>query len=52
MIKLTYGYTVKDKSDEYIRMAEQAVGAFSEAATPGMFLVDVFPLREPKSVSS
>ncbi|KAF8607170.1 cytochrome P450 [Ceratobasidium sp. AG-I] len=43
VVKLTYGYTVKDNSDEYIRVAERALNTFSTATTPGAFLVDVFP---------
>ncbi|CEL58967.1 O-methylsterigmatocystin oxidoreductase OS=Aspergillus flavus (strain ATCC 200026 / FGSC A1120 / NRRL 3357 / JCM 12722 / SRRC 167) GN=ordA PE=2 SV=1 [Rhizoctonia solani AG-1 IB] len=41
--KLTYGYDVKDESDEYIDKAERALGAFAYATTPGRFLVDYFP---------
>ncbi|KAF8607192.1 hypothetical protein BDV93DRAFT_505423 [Ceratobasidium sp. AG-I] len=37
VVKLTYGYTVKDKSDEYI--------SFSVATAPGMFMADVLPSR-------
>ena len=44
-VKLIYGYTVKDKSDEYIIVAERAAESFSIATTPGMFMVDVLPSR-------
>ena len=49
-MKLTYGYTVKDKSDEYIKVAERAVNTFSAATAPGAFLVDIFPSRESERV--
>ncbi|KAF8676139.1 cytochrome P450 [Rhizoctonia solani] len=42
--KLTYGYEVKDESDEYIDKAEKTLGTFAYASTPGRFLVDYFPL--------
>lgn len=42
-IKLTYGYTVKDESDEFIVRAERSVDSFSYASTPGRYLVDTFP---------
>ncbi|ELU39519.1 cytochrome P450 [Rhizoctonia solani AG-1 IA] len=42
--KLTYGYDVKDESDEYIDKAEKTLGTFAYASTPGRFLVDYFPL--------
>ncbi|KAF8607171.1 cytochrome P450 [Ceratobasidium sp. AG-I] len=43
VVKLTYGYTVSDNSDEYLKVAERAVNKFSAATAPGAFLVDVFP---------
>ena len=52
VVKLTYGYTVKDKSDEYITVAERAAESFSVATTPGMFMVDVLPSRMFNFVSN
>ncbi|KAF8607191.1 cytochrome P450 [Ceratobasidium sp. AG-I] len=43
VVKITYGYTVKGNSDEYIAVAERAMDTFSYATTPGTFLVDFFP---------
>ncbi|KAG8750972.1 hypothetical protein FRC12_012658, partial [Ceratobasidium sp. 428] len=43
VVKLTYGYTVHDISDEYIMAAEQAMASFSRLGTPGAFMVDIFP---------
>ncbi|KAG8762903.1 hypothetical protein FRC11_007232, partial [Ceratobasidium sp. 423] len=41
--KLTYGYDVRDESDEFIAKAERALGVFAYTSTPGTFLVDFFP---------
>ena len=49
-MKLTYGYTVKDNSDEYVKIAERAVDKFSVATAPGAYLVDVFPSCKFKAV--
>ncbi|KAG9083670.1 hypothetical protein FRC06_004424 [Ceratobasidium sp. 370] len=43
VLKLTYGYTVHDQSDEYITAAEQAMESFSLLTAPGAFIVDMFP---------
>lgn len=51
-MKLTYGYTVRDRSDEYIKIAERAMITFSAATTPGAFLVDIFPSRKSNVVSN
>ncbi|QRW07923.1 cytochrome P450 family protein [Ceratobasidium sp. AG-Ba] len=43
VVKLTYGYTVHDNSNEYIMLAERAMDSFSMLTTPGSFMVDFFP---------
>ncbi|QRV76457.1 cytochrome P450 family protein [Ceratobasidium sp. AG-Ba] len=43
VIKLTFGYDIKDQDDYFLNLAQKAVDMFSIATTPGMFLVDVFP---------
>ncbi|KAG8744096.1 hypothetical protein FRC10_010777 [Ceratobasidium sp. 414] len=43
VVKLTYGYTVHDQSDEHIIAAEQAMESFSLLTAPGAFMVDMFP---------
>ncbi|CUA68411.1 O-methylsterigmatocystin oxidoreductase [Rhizoctonia solani] len=43
VVRLTYGYTPKDKDDEYIKTAEVVMDNFSSATTPGAFMVDVLP---------
>src|SRR5258708_1229228 len=40
---IAYGIQIKDKSDEYIHIAESALEGMSEAAVPGAFLVDQIP---------
>ncbi|GAB1525335.1 hypothetical protein RhiTH_008494 [Rhizoctonia solani] len=42
--RLTYGYTPKEEGDEYISIAERAMDNFALATTPGLFIVDIFPL--------
>ncbi|KAK0205290.1 cytochrome P450 [Desarmillaria ectypa] len=43
ILKRTYGHTVVDENDPYIRLVEAASQSTSEAAVPGAFLVDLFP---------
>ncbi|QRW10686.1 cytochrome P450 family protein [Ceratobasidium sp. AG-Ba] len=43
VIKLTYGYDVKDNKDHFIVLADEAVDMFSKVTAPGAFLVDTFP---------
>ncbi|QRV98821.1 cytochrome P450 family protein [Ceratobasidium sp. AG-Ba] len=43
VVKLTYGYTVSDNSNEYLKIAERAMDSFSVLTTPGAFMVDFFP---------
>ncbi|KAG9098915.1 hypothetical protein FRC07_010575, partial [Ceratobasidium sp. 392] len=43
LIRLVYGYDVKDRHDYFLNLAEEAVSTFSIATTPGNFLVDTFP---------
>ena len=43
-MKIGYGITVKESDDPYISMAEIAVTGASEAAVPGAFLVELFPI--------
>ncbi|CAE6459815.1 unnamed protein product [Rhizoctonia solani] len=46
VVRLTYGYIPRDEDDEYIKIAERAMDNFALATTPGMFMVDVFPLLQ------
>ena len=43
-MKVSYGIDVKDSDDPYILVAEEATGGMSEAAIPGAFWVDFFPI--------
>ena len=42
----SYGHTVKDDQDPFVRLVKEASATTSEAAVPGAFLVDLFPSRE------
>ena len=44
IMKIGYGIAVKESDDPYISMAEIAFTGASEAAVPGAFLVDLFPI--------
>jgi len=42
ILKIVFGYDIKDKDDPFIRNADIAVKGFSKSTTPG-WLVDVVP---------
>lgn len=42
-MKLSYGYVVKDGADPLVDLADTAMEQFASAASPGAYLVDVFP---------
>ncbi|KAF8708193.1 cytochrome p450, partial [Rhizoctonia solani] len=44
VLKVTYGYSVKDKCDPILTKAEEAINMFSYVTLPGMWLVDYFPI--------
>ena len=44
IMKIGYGIAVQDSDDPYISMAEVAFTGASEAAIPGAFWVDMFPI--------
>ncbi|OCH93087.1 CyP450 monooxygenase [Obba rivulosa] len=43
-VSVVYGNEIADKDDEYVALAEHCLQGFSEAANPGAFWVDFFPL--------
>ena len=43
-MKIGYGIAIQESDDPYISMAEVAFTGASEAAIPGTFLVDMFPI--------
>jgi len=45
ILKIVFGYTIKEKDDPFIDNADLAVANFSKAASPG-WLVDVMPSRK------
>ena len=44
IMKIAYGIAVQESDDPYISMAEVAVTGLAEAAIPGAFWVDTFPI--------
>ena len=43
-MKISYGIDVKESDDSYISLAEHALNGLNEAAIPGTFWVDLFPI--------
>ena len=43
-MKIVYGIAVQESDDPYISIAEEALTGVAEAAIPGAFLVDMFPI--------
>ncbi|KAF9525565.1 OrdA protein [Crepidotus variabilis] len=43
IMKVAYGYDVKDENDEFVELVERANTNFSKSTVPGAFIVDVFP---------
>ncbi|PVG03921.1 cytochrome P450 [Serendipita vermifera] len=41
--KLTYDYDLKEDNDPFVELAEKVADNFSQAAAPGVWLVDIFP---------
>ncbi|KAF5354016.1 hypothetical protein D9756_007051 [Leucocoprinus leucothites] len=46
ILKITYGMTISDDDDSYVRTAEIALASLAEAGHPGSFLVDLFPVMK------
>ncbi|PCH41344.1 cytochrome P450 [Wolfiporia cocos MD-104 SS10] len=46
ILKMAYGYQVKDGEDELVDLAQRAIDVFSFTTTPGAYLVDIFPILE------
>lgn len=44
--QIMYGIPVAKSEDHYAAVADQAFNAMTNAASPGTFLVDVFPICE------
>ena len=43
---IVYGIEVQESGDQYISLAEEVVSGSKEAAIPGAFWVDLFPILE------
>ncbi len=46
VLKISYGYEVKETCDPLVELAERATEQFSIATAPGGHLVDVIPARK------
>jgi cytochrome P450 len=46
IMKAVYGVDVHSHEDSYIALPAEIIEYFSEAVTPGRFLIDAIPLRE------
>jgi hypothetical protein len=44
VLDIVYGIKIQDSGDPYISLAEEVVDWASEAAVPGAFLMDLFPI--------
>ncbi|KAF7311496.1 Cytochrome P450 [Mycena kentingensis (nom. inval.)] len=44
ILRIAYGYELKDESDPLLELVRNVMEEFSEAAVPGAFLVDLIPL--------
>jgi hypothetical protein len=45
VLRIAYGYIVKDGKDYYVDLAEELAKTTGEAVQPGRWLVDSFPIR-------
>ena len=45
-----YGLAIRRENDPLVAVAEEAIVGIVEAAVPGRFLVDTFPIRESSSI--
>jgi hypothetical protein len=46
IMKVAYGYNVKDDNDPYLHLAEEGIRLGSLGGAPGRWLVDSFPIRK------
>jgi hypothetical protein len=43
ILKISYGYDVKEKDDPFVDIADRAMKYFSISTTPGVYMVDLLP---------
>jgi hypothetical protein len=43
-MKIVYGIDVQESDDPYITLAKEVMNGLVEAATPGAFWIDLFPI--------
>ena len=46
ILRIVYGYEVKEVGDDLVNVVDRAVQGFAKAATAGAYLVDSLPIRE------
>ncbi|KAH9937586.1 cytochrome P450 [Fomitopsis serialis] len=44
ILRITYGYGIKEDNDELVNVVKRAMDTFSIAAAPGAYLADIFPI--------
>ncbi|KAI0371242.1 CyP450 monooxygenase [Pilatotrama ljubarskyi] len=44
IMRIAYGIDIKEENDEYVKMAEEGLAAFSRLLVPGKYLVELFPI--------
>lgn len=44
ILRISYGYQVKESNDPFIGLADRAMDGISQATTPGAFMVDILLL--------
>ena len=43
-MKIMYDIDIQESGDPYVTLAEEAMNGINQAAVPGAFLVDIFPI--------
>jgi hypothetical protein len=46
ILRIVYGYDVKEGEDEFVDLIERVNADLNEAASPGRFMVDFIPYRK------
>jgi hypothetical protein len=43
ILKVTYGYTIRERNDPFVSIAEEVLKLFASASEPGAWVVDLLP---------
>jgi hypothetical protein len=46
ILRISYGYEVKENNDPFVDLADRALEEFSQATAHGAFMVDIMPSRK------